>query len=138
VLKPSLNYIFFLRPRGLCLARLAKKDLRLSTFYSLDRSAPDWTRALIRRGMGFLDCLFGISTHLAGRAAQSRLATDHLAADTGNRLTITLRDLFRGRKIVAQTLCIQHLLHLNDASVAKRCGRIHYAKPYAGCHLGNG
>ena len=76
--------------------------------------------------MGFLDCLFDISAHLVGRAAQSRLATADLAAGTGSRYLIPLRDLFRGRKIVAQTLCIRHLLHLNDPSVAKRCGSIHY------------
>ena len=36
----------------------------ICAFYSLDHSAPDWTRALTRRGMGFPDCLFGISIAL--------------------------------------------------------------------------
>jgi hypothetical protein len=87
--------------------------------------------------MGFLDCVFGIFTYMAGRAAKSRLATDLVAADTRNCYTLPLRDLFHGRKIVAQTFCIQHLLHLNDASVARRSGNTHHAKPNAGCYVGN-
>ncbi len=44
---------------------------------------------------------FGTFTYLAGSAAKSRLATDLVATDARNCYTLPLRDLFRGRKIVA-------------------------------------
>jgi len=38
---------------------------------------------------------------------------------------------------LGKPICIQHLLHLNDTSVARRCGSIHHAKPNAGCDVDN-
>src|SRR4029077_18001246 len=99
--------------------------LPLSFFFSLDHSSSDRARNLVTRTMGLLDCRFRIFTYLADRTAQPRLEIDFLAADTGDCHAITLRDLFHGREIVAQTLCLQHLLHLNDGSLARWGGRPH-------------
>ena len=78
--------------------------------------------------MGFLDCRFRISTHLAGGAAQSRLAIAQLAADPGNRCPVPLRDIFRGRKILAQTLRVQHLLYTILGTLAENRGEFHHSR----------
>src|SRR5271166_4078255 len=103
-------------------------DLRLSFLYSLVHSAFSRTRALTRRAMGFLDCRFCTSTHLGGRATQSRLATAQLAADPGNRYPVPLRDLFRGRNILAQTLWVQPLLYTMGGTLAEGRGGFHHSR----------
>src|ERR1700732_764520 len=107
-------------------------DLRLSSIYSLDHSAFPRTRVLTRRAMGFLRCCFRPSTHLAGGAAQSRLASAQLAADPGNRYPVPLRDIFRGRKILAQTLWIQRLLYTIVDTLAESRGEFHHSRINAG------
>src|SRR5271166_4329141 len=103
-------------------------DLRLSYIYSLDHSAFARTRALTRRALGFLDCRFRISTDLAGGAAQSRLAIAQLAADPRNRYPVPLRDIFRGRKILAQTLWVQPLLYTMGGTLAEGRGGFHHSR----------
>ena len=102
-------------------------DLRLSYIYALDHSAFPRTRALTRRAMGFLDCRFRTSTDLAGGATESRLANAELAADPGNRYPVPLRDIFRGRKILAQTLWIQRLLYTIVDTLAESRGEFHHS-----------
>ena len=103
-------------------------DLRLSYIYSLDHSAFHRTSALTRRAMGFLDCRFCTSTDLAGGAAESRLAIAQLAADPGNCYIVPLRDIFRGRKILAQTLWVQRLLYTIGGTLAENRGGFHHSR----------
>src|ERR1700736_780320 len=103
-------------------------DLRLSYIYALDHSAFPRTRALTRRAMGFLDCRFRTSTDLAGGATESRLAIAQLAADPGNRYPVPLRDIFRGRKVLAQTLWVQRLLYTIGGTLAENRGGIRHSR----------
>src|SRR5271157_4379425 len=103
-------------------------DLRLSYIYPLDHSAFPRTRSLARRALGFLDCRFCTSTDLAGGAGQSRLAAAQLAADPGNRYPVPLRDLFRGRNILAQTLWVQRLLYTMGGTLAEGRGGFHHSR----------
>src|SRR5271165_3236116 len=103
-------------------------DLRLSYIYSLDHSAFSRTGALTRCALGFLDCRFCTSTDLGGGAAQSRLAIAQLAADPGNRYPVPLRDIFRGWKILAQTLWVQRLLYTMGGTLAENRGGFHHSR----------
>src|ERR1700675_3328722 len=92
--------------------------LRLSLLDSMDHSALSWARALTLGAMGVLGYCFCGSTYLAGEATQSRLAIAGLAAGHGNRCPVTLRDLFRGWKILAQTLWFRRLFHTGVGTLA--------------------
>ena len=71
--------------------------LRLPARYPLDHPATNRIRVCAERSQVILDSRFCASTDLADRAAQSRLETDHLAAELRSRNPFSVRNLFPGR-----------------------------------------
>src|SRR5215831_6807997 len=93
--------------------------LRLLVGHSLDHPTTSRIRVCSERGMVILDSRFCVSADLADCAAQSRLEADRLAAEPRSRGPLSERNLFSGRQILVQALCVRHLLHPNDGPLAR-------------------